>query len=670
MKRIISMGGVFAASLFLGLAFCPCVMPHESLAFDSNSIRPVHGEYVPGELLVKFRADAPRAAREDLHRRHGLTRLKEFKRLRIDRVKITDQLSMEEAIGQYAQDPSVEYAEPNYLVQSQVFPNDIRFTELWGLSNTGQTGGTPGADIRAPQAWGITTGSSTTVVAVIDSGIDYSHPDLAPNMWVNEKELNGKPGVDDDGNGYIDDIYGINAITNNGDLMDDCGHGTHVSGTIGAAGNNSIGVVGVNWNVKIIGCKFLDWSGSGSTADALECLEYVKALKDRGVNIVATNNSWGGGGYSSSMYEAIRAQGDILFVAAAGNSAFDADEYAFYPAAYELPNVVSVAATDYNDAKASFSNYGRRTIYVGAPGDEILSTLPGGSYGAYSGTSMATPHVTGLAALLKSQDQGRDWKAIKNLILSGGDDLASMDTGTVTGKRISAYGSVTCSDRPVFSALRFPEEVGPGEQIVLSALSINCESPVGPVTVLSSSGEQITLADDGVAPDLAAGDGVFTASWTPIRSFAYLDFSSAAGTERVILELGIATSSLPPGSANKKYIQTLIASGGVPPYTWSIVSGSLPAGLSLNAATGEIAGTPVSGGISTFTVQLTDAVPASDTKTLSLTIAGSAADLAVTSVTGPQTALAGGQAAVTARITNQGNRAAGPFSVGFYLSYD
>ena len=271
--------------------------------------------------------------------------------------------------------PGVETAEPNYVYHKTATPNDPMMSDLWGLNNTGQTGGTADADIDAPEAWDTTRGSKSVIVGVIDTGVDYLHPDLAPNMWKNMAEANGTPGVDDDGNGFVDDIYGINTITGAGDPMDDEGHGTHVSGTIGAVGHNDLGVVGVNHRVSIAGCKFLDASGSGYTADAIECVNYFNGLKQAGHNIVVTNNSWGGGSQSEVLNVAIEAGGDlgIIFAAAAGNSGSSSP---FYPSGGDSEYIVSVAATDHNDELASFSNYGTPHVDLAAPGVSIMSTLP------------------------------------------------------------------------------------------------------------------------------------------------------------------------------------------------------------------------------------------------------------------------------------------------------
>ena len=313
-------------------------------------------KYKEDELMVKFKNGVSEKIKDMIHGGHGSEKIKNFPSLNIDHIKLKKGMSLEEAIAVYQAEPDVEYAEPNYLVAIQTAPNDSYFNYLWGLYNTGQTGGTPGADIDASRAWDITNGSNNLVIAVIDTGVDYTHSDIFQNMWVNLAEYNGAPGVDDDGNGYVDDPRGINTFDHINDPMDDHGHGTHVAGTIGAVGNNSMGVAGVSWNIQIIPCKFLGSEGYGYASGAIECLEYIRALKDRGVNIVATNNSWGGGGYSQALYDAIDAQrrSNILFIAAAGNDNSDNDQYDFYPASHILPNILSVAATDPNDFKAWF----------------------------------------------------------------------------------------------------------------------------------------------------------------------------------------------------------------------------------------------------------------------------------------------------------------------------
>jgi len=356
-------------------------------------------------------------------------------------------VSTKAALERLRNHPAIQYAEPDYMVQAEVMPNDTRFNELWGMHNTGQTGGVDDADIDAPEAWDISIGDRDVVVGVIDTGVDHSHPDLIANAWTNTGEIAGD-GIDNDNNGYIDDMHGINAITDVGDPMDDNGHGSHVAGTIGATGNNSEGVVGVNQEVSIVGCKFLDASGSGATSDALKCMDYMVALKNNGVNLRVLNNSWGGGGFSQAMSDAIDAseQADILFVAAAGNSALDNDTNPHFPSSYEQASVLSIASTTHSDSMSSFSQWGLTSVDMGAPGSAILSTVPGGGYDSFSGTSMATPHVAGAAALVLSVNPDLNVVELKELLMNSGDDNSALSGKTVSGKRLNAHQALLDAD--------------------------------------------------------------------------------------------------------------------------------------------------------------------------------------------------------------------------------
>lgn len=356
-------------------------------------------------------------------------------------------MSTKQAIKLLKNHPAIEYAEPDYKVSISSAPNDPDFASLWGLHNEGQSGGTADADIDALEAWSISTGGKDVVVGVIDTGIDHSHNDLAANVWVNPNEVAGD-GIDNDDNGYIDDIHGINAITDVGDPMDDQGHGTHVSGTIGATGNNNTGVVGVNHEAAIVGCKFLDASGSGSTSDAIKCIDYMVSLKNDGVNLRVLSNSWGGGGFSQALADAITAseQADILFVAAAGNDAVDNDQNPHYPSNYEHDSVLSVASTDRNDNMSDFSQWGETSVDLGAPGSAILSTVPGNGYASYSGTSMATPHVAGAAALVLSINPDLTTSELKQLLMDSGDDNTQLQGKTVSGKRLNVNQALEQAD--------------------------------------------------------------------------------------------------------------------------------------------------------------------------------------------------------------------------------
>ncbi len=357
-------------------------------------------------------------------------------------LKLPAGTDLQESVKLLASHSQVEAVEYNYIVNSILTPNDTRFTELWGLNNIGQSDGLPGADIKAIQAWDLHTGNQNIVVAVIDSGVDYTHPDLADNMWRNSNEIPDN-GIDDDSNGYIDDYYGYDFANNDGDPMDDYGHGTHVAGTIAAKGNNALGVAGVAWQAKIMAIKFLNRNGRGTIADAIDAVLYANQMNAR-----LSNNSWGGIGFSLALKNAIALadEAGVLFVAAAGNSARNTDISSSYPAAYDLPNIIAVAATDDNDNRASFSNYGSVSIDLGAPGVQILSTVPktgnfccsdSSGYMYLRGTSMASPHVAGAAVLMFSAFPQMNHIQVKERLLNSVDEVPALAGITVTGGRLN-----------------------------------------------------------------------------------------------------------------------------------------------------------------------------------------------------------------------------------------
>ena len=350
----------------------------------------------------------------------------------------------QDVLGWASTTAGVLYVEPDFVINPAATPNDPSFNRLWGLHNTGQTGGVDDADIDALEAWDITTGSRDVVIAVIDTGVDYTHPDLAANAWQNPGEIPGN-GIDDDGNGFVDDIYGYDFVNNDGDPMDDNGHGTHVSGTIGGVGDDGVGVAGVNWQVSIMGLKFLSGGGSGSTSDAVRAVNYATMMRrDHGINIVATNNSWGGGGFSTALSDAIEAGGDagILFIAAAGNEGNNNDVFPGYPASMTSEAIISVAATDSSNGLAGFSNYGATSVDIGAPGVGIYSTVPGNSYASYSGTSMATPHVAGVVGLLAAANPNLTPAEIREAILSTAAPISSLDGKVATGGLLNAAAAL------------------------------------------------------------------------------------------------------------------------------------------------------------------------------------------------------------------------------------
>lgn len=408
-------------------------------------------QYVPNELIVKFKASTSSLKRGEALAKvsgqvqeHILTKAMERAGDNEGLTLIHTPLDAMKAAG-LIKGVEIEFAEPNYIYTLDATSTDPYFTNnsLWGMNGT--------YGCNADDAWAVGhTGLASVIVGVIDEGIQFTHPDLSGQIWTNP--FDAADGVDNDGNGYVDDIHGWdfdgndNTIYDGGSkgMLDD--HGTHVSGTIGAKSNAS-GVVGVNWNVTIISTKFLGRRG-GTTTNAIKAVDYLNDLKTRhGLNIVASNNSWGGGGYSQALYDAINRANtaDILFIAAAGNGGSDGvgdnnDVTASYPSNYILPNVIAVAAITSTGAKSSFSNFGATTVDLGAPGSGIYSTTAFNLYTSYSGTSMATPHVTGAAALYKSTNSTATAAQIKDAILSSAIAYSSLLGKCVTGGRLNVGG--------------------------------------------------------------------------------------------------------------------------------------------------------------------------------------------------------------------------------------
>ncbi len=459
-------------TMFLVLGLQPPVSTGAQTSSDEEDEPP----FVPGQLIIGFRAGVTGEEIATFYEDYNFTEASDLdgnpndtdeeEKLAYVPAQVT-----QDFIASVERDPRVEFAEPNYLLSVDFGPNefmwpqaltpdDPQFDEMWGLNNTGQTGGTDDADIDAPEAWEITTGSTEILVGVIDTGVDYDHEDLAANMWVNPDEIPDN-GIDDDDNGYVDDIHGINAINDSGDPMDDFGHGTHVAGTIGAKGGNGLGVIGVNWDIRIIACKFLGASGGGNSANAVKCFKYFNQLKAKGYKVLITNNSWGGGGFSQALKEAMAAtdQPDntpILHVCAAGNAGNDNDSIPAYPGSYDLDNILAVAATDHHDLYASFSSYGAVAVDLAAPGVEILSTVPTGNcalcdptgYEFVNGTSMSTPHVAGTAALIWAQYPDSTYLQVIQRLLSGVDPLDDTSKATVTNGRLNAFNALEDDSSP------------------------------------------------------------------------------------------------------------------------------------------------------------------------------------------------------------------------------
>ncbi len=442
---------VLAVVLAAFIAFPGFVQRVESQTYPGPSA--AQKEFAPGQLIVKLKEQAEQSDLREINQQNDAATEENLPNSDVNVVDLPPDLTVREADEIYEDYPEIAYAEPNFELEPSATPNDTQYARMWGLNNTGQTGGVPDADIDAPEAWNTTTGKSSTVVAVIDEGVDVNHPDLRGNIWVNRDEVPAN-GVDDDDNGYVDDVNGYDFANDDASVYDPVAgqgdeHGTHVAGTIAASGNNGVGVTGVSWNARIMALKFINVEG-GYTSDAVEALNYAV---NNGVKI--SNNSWGGVGNSRSLRDAI-ARADAaghLFVAAAGNGGPDGvgdnnDASPNYPASYDLPNIVSVAATNDRDGLTSFSNYGAASVDLAAPGASILSTLPGNSYGHFSGTSMATPHVSGVAALLASQNAGLDDAELESRILRSVDKKPSLQGKTVTGGRLNAQAALALNAPP------------------------------------------------------------------------------------------------------------------------------------------------------------------------------------------------------------------------------
>lgn len=460
----------------------------------------VHRQFrqIPG-LIVLDAADAPR-----------ITSIRSADPRR-DRDRLANRLDALRASGLFA------LVQPDYLVHAYLEPDDEAFQDgrLWGLKNTGQDGGTAGADIDAVNAWDITTGSDDVIVAVIDTGIRYTHQDLQSQMWVNPGEIPGN-GVDDDKNGFIDDVHGINAITGSGDPFDDNDHGTHVAGTIGAAANNGHPHVGVAWNLRLMACKFLTSEGFGAVSDAITCIDYAVTM---GARIL--NNSWGGGPFDQALLDSIRRARTrgVLFVAAAGNDGLNNDDIPTYPASYDLDNIISVAALDRNDNLADFSNFGANSVDIGAPGVEIFSTIAASDqdYDFMQGTSMATPHVTGVAALLASVFPEATYAELREAILGAAVPIPALEGKASTGGRLNAFGALkrfatpdgvmeVGIDPPSGSIL-----IAPFDQPVFVRVRDGLGVTNATVTArVVSTGQTIAFSNDGQAPDATAGDAVYS----------------------------------------------------------------------------------------------------------------------------------------------------------------
>lgn len=427
---------------------------------------------------------------------------------------------------------TVVVAEPDYIRQGLLVPNDPKYLDgtLWGLNQTSDV------DVDAPEGWDVRTTAGSMVVAVIDTGVRYTHQDLAANMWVNTEEISGN-GVDDDRNGVVDDVYGLDAYNNDGDPMDDEGHGTHCAGTVGGVGNNGVGITGVAWGVKLMACKFLSNTGSGTDSDAIRCIDYARV---KGAKVLS--NSWGGGGANSSLLAAIercRAAG-VLFVAAAGNESNNNDRWASYPASYTTDNIISVAATTRTDGLANFSNYGATSVDLGAPGDGIYSTVSGSNsaYATYSGTSMATPHVAGALAMIAAQYPTENYSSLISRLLIGTDKIGSLSGKTKSGGRMNLAKSLGTATPP--------QPVRPGNDSFASATSVTGSSWTVSGSNVDGTSEVGEPSHAGIAP----AKSVWWVWTAPITGTCTLSTSGSAFDTLLAVYQGTSVGALSAVASN------------------------------------------------------------------------------------------------------------------------
>ncbi|MEM9157837.1 MAG: S8 family serine peptidase [Verrucomicrobiota bacterium] len=490
------------------------------LASESGkfTLSPGGKEIVRGELLVKFRDSGVTGFAEDEVGAQTVKSLRGYKTFpRTKLVRFGEDAELEKAMEALKRSGSVEAISYNYVRRaSATAANDPLFDNLsqWGLKNEGQLGGVAGADINAAEGWDTIKTAPSIVVAVIDSGIRHSHEDLAGNMWVNANEIPGN-GIDDDNNGYIDDVHGINAIDGSGDSNDDHGHGTHVAGILGAVGDNGVGVAGLVWDVQLMSLKFLDENGDGTDADAIECIDYARSM---GADII--NNSWGGSGFNAVMRSKIAEAGDdgIIFVAAAGNESSNIDDSKSYPASYDLPSIVSVTATNRKDEMPGFANFGEDSVDIAAPGVAIYSTYYGSDsdYRILSGTSMATPFVSGTLACLKELYPSDSTEDLLSRLYASVDVLPGLARRCRTGGRLNFARSLAAylEARPINDDFSMATLVA-STQVQTSGVNLSATTEVGePAHDANESGKSVwwkwVAPLSGEAEVSSAGSDFFT----------------------------------------------------------------------------------------------------------------------------------------------------------------
>jgi subtilisin family serine protease len=658
---------------------------------------------VAGEVLVALRDEAPARVWDDLRALGQAEFTSPGPRVRRLRSRAFDTAALRARLATH---PSVRYVEPNWVI-TLADSGDPLTPQLWGLVNTGQSvngmpGGRVGADIDAATAWTLSTGSTDHVVGIVDSGVDYTHPDLRPNLWTAPSPFT----ITVDGQTITcpAGTFGFDAITRTCDPMDDHDHGTHVAGTIGAAGGNGIGVAGVNWTARMMALRFVDQSGHGTTADAIAAIEFAIAVRRHfaaggGADVRVLSNSWGTRAYSQALAEAIAttASENMLFVAAAGNSAYSNDLLPTYPASYALPNVVAVAATTNTDTRAWFSNFGASSVHLGAPGVDILSTIRGGTYGFSSGTSMAAPHVSGAAALVLSRC-ALDTAALKQALLDTVERNSALAGLTVTGGRLDTYSALRSCLGPPDAPADLVATAGDGHVDLAWAAAAGATGYVvhrslaaaGPYVPVTGTLSTQSFADSTVSNDTTyyyVVRGVNTSGEGPSSNVASatpkvppdlvvssLTVPSIAGAG---ISIGVTATTRNQGVGTAgATITRLLLSENTQPDAGDTALGFIPVPALVSGATYTATVTlvvPAGTGTDTYyfvamsDADAAEAEPSETNNELARSIRVGP-DLAVSSLTVPAMAGPGDAIAISDTARNQGGGAAGATTTRFYLS--